>query len=344
MAPPLRARSLLLAALLVAAPLAVVLLSAPAGVEPPPPFAPADDGGALARFVLLGDTGTGRDGQRRVAEGVERVCAARGCDFAIIAGDLIYEAGVDGPHDPQFETKFEEPYRDLDMTFYLALGNHDVSHPGAPGQGTDASRGDHMVAYHHRDDRPSGRWHLPARHYAERVGENDTVHLLGLDTTAMMAPGAPADPPVAAQAAWLDAELEGSVARWKVAFGHHPLRSNGQHGDAGSYDGAPGAGAAVESFLLERVCGEVDLYLGGHDHDLQWLRPVPECGATQLLVSGAGAKTRSLADPGRHPAYFQRGDALGFFWLALREESFVGAAYDADGRLLFEREVPKPLP
>ena len=30
-----------------------------------------------------------------------------------------------------------------------------------------------------------------------------------------------------------------STARWKLAFGHHPYRSNGKHGNAGAYEGLP---------------------------------------------------------------------------------------------------------
>ena len=39
------------------------------------------------------------------------------------------------------------------------------------------------------------------------------------------------------------------------------------------------------------VCGDIDVYFSGHDHNRQWLEPT--CG-TDFIVSGAGAKTTDL--------------------------------------------------
>ena len=320
-------------------------------------LAPAD--GPATRFVVLGDTGTGDAGQYAVKDAFLGVCAARGCDAAIINGDLIYDTGVSSANDPQFATKFEAPYADVPLTFYLTLGNHDNSADEDGGLGTDAGKGDHMVAYH---PGASGKWHLPARYYEARVGD---VSLFSLDTNTMMSYGATRrgvdplatalgqDPAMLAQAAWLDAALAASDAPWKIAFGHHPLYSNGEHGNAGAYEsqgqdvlGAPfptTLGLGVKLFLESHVCDRADLYLAGHDHDLQWLAPHESCGATELIVSGAGAKARELQDPARNPVHYQRGDTLGFWWLELRENEMTAAAYDSAGALLFEKTVPKPL-
>lgn len=265
------------------------------------------------RIVVLGDTGTGEPAQYRVMEAFMDVCARRGCDLAIITGDLVYERGVSGPDDPQLRAKFEQPYADVPLTFYLTLGNH------------DAARGDAMVAYH---PGASGKWHLPARFYHARVAD---VDLFSLDTNAMTGDHEDA---LRAQAAWIGEALAQSGDGWKIAFGHHPLYSNGEHGDAG---------AQRKALLEERVCGKVDFYLSGHDHVLQWLKPKPSCGATELIVSGAGARTRELEDPHRNPARFQRGGTLGFWWIELRADSFTAAAYDGDGELLYEGASPKPL-
>src|SRR5688572_5291897 len=77
------------------------------------------------KFIAIGDSGKGNTAQRDVAIRIRDLCAARGCDFVLMLGDNIYDAGVDSLDDPQWQTKFEEPYRDIDLPFYVALGNHD---------------------------------------------------------------------------------------------------------------------------------------------------------------------------------------------------------------------------
>src|SRR4051812_49371566 len=79
------------------------------------------------RFVTLGDTGTGGKTQLAVAKAMKKVCAERGCQFALGLGDNIYEFGISGADDPQFREKFEKPYADLNFPFFMALGNHDQS-------------------------------------------------------------------------------------------------------------------------------------------------------------------------------------------------------------------------
>src|SRR5262245_60003455 len=79
----------------------------------------------VLRFIAVGDTGRGDDGIRAVAAAMKDVCDHRGCDFILLLGDNIYYAGVDSVTDPQWQTKFEEPYAAIDLPFYAALGNHD---------------------------------------------------------------------------------------------------------------------------------------------------------------------------------------------------------------------------
>ncbi|HUR68310.1 MAG TPA: metallophosphoesterase [Candidatus Thermoplasmatota archaeon] len=315
----------------------------------------------LARFLVLGDTGTGAAGQYHVKDGFMTVCAARGCDFAMINGDLIYDTGVSSVDDPQFQTKFEMPYADVPLTFYLTTGNHDNSDPRDGGLGTDPGRGDIEVAYHSKPG-TSGKWYLPARSYEARIGD---VSLFSLDTNTMMSYGVTRrgadpvatvqdeDPAMLAQERWLDAAMAASDARWKIAFGHHPLYANGEHGNAGAYDGqgqdVAGApfpttlGLGVKLFLESHVCGKADLYLAGHDHDLEWLQPNASCGATELIVSGAGSKSRPLQDPARNPVRFQQGGTTGFWWISLADDAMTAACYDADATLLYELTIPKPL-
>ena len=276
------------------------------------------------RLVALGDAGTGTALQYDVADGMELVCAARGCDFAIYLGDNFYDTGVDDRFDVQFESKFELPYANLSFPFYPALGNHDY---GAGGAGYEFWRAPIYVEYTDRSD----KWVFPAQYYRVHAG---AVELFALDTNAMMWGF------FDEQLAWMKERAPLSTAPWTLAYGHHPYRSNGPHGDAGDYDGGPaspiGNGTYVKEFMDQAVCGVVDMYLCGHDHSLQWITET--CGGTELIVSGAGAHTTSLY-PG-HDTWYEDDDE-GFVWIEADSVKMTVAFYDADGRLRYERTLLK---
>ena len=227
--------------------------------------------------------------------------------------------------------------------------------------------GNREVAYHdvdaacHADPVCAGgsRWHMPARFYQVARGEADDggplVEFFGLDTNTLMYFGVPF-PPLAAtleeqislaverQEVWIRKELADSTARWKIAFGHHPYVSNGSHGNAGTYEGAPNtpiSGVYVRHFYEQLVCGRVDLVVAGHDHDLQLLKPVGSCGKTRHVVSGAGAKSREFPTYGtfdesffrvRNEVDYEQDRTRGFFWFGIdgdRMDVAVWHVYDA---------------
>ncbi len=182
-----------------------------AGVEPEP----------VVRFVALGDTGTAGTGQHQVAAGIAKKCATSGCDFVVLLGDNFYESGVDGPDDPQFQTKFEQPYAAIELPFYAVLGNHDY---GGAGAGNEFGKGRHQVEYAKR----SAKWKMPAEYYRFREKH---VEFFAMDTNMQMY-GIDSQ-----QETDMLKWLTDSTADWKVMLGHHPYLSNGKHGNAGEYDG-----------------------------------------------------------------------------------------------------------
>ncbi len=357
---------------------------------------PPGSNGKSVRFIALGDVGTGycteiadpetcpqpqsideEHGQMAVAEVMEQVCTLRGCDFATIAGDNIYEQGVTSADDFRFFDTFEIPYAAFDFPFFITLGNHDNSQANALaeeggffGEGRSNVRGDYQVEYTTRSD----KWMLPARYYSEtwpRGSSNPLVELFVLDSSPLthyirddsgwFSEGF--EEYLLDQTAWLQGALAQSQARWKLALAHHPYISNGDHGNAGSYDLAeippPAAGPALDGctafplgysvvepgttpladpscrgeqyrqMLEATICDEVDLMLQGHDHDLQWLRAVESCGKTEFLLSGAGGKFRSLRNESRNPVRFQQGDTFGFAWVELTESGAMTIAFYA---------------
>ena len=289
----------------------------------------------LVRFVAIGDAGEGNADQYAVAAAIAEVCAgltapeAPGCDFVLYLGDNFYQVGVEGIDDPQFQSKFEAPYAALDLPFYPVLGNHDY------GTGSlEAEKADAQIAYTRR----STKWTLPARHYHFTAAH---AHFLALDTNAAMLVDV-----------WGDRSQEQTIreglaaaaaegALWRVAYGHHPYKSNGPHGNAGAYEGQDWApvvnGAGVQALVEGQLCGEVDLYLAGHDHSRQWL--APSCGVA-LAVSGAGAKTTGFVDRG-HPSSFAA-STPGFVWVELDGPRMTARFYDKEGVEEHVEVVEKP--
>ena len=88
--------------------------------------------------------------------------------------------------------------------------------------------------------------------------------------------------------------------------------------------------------MEDAVCGKIDIYLCGHDHNIQWLEP--KCG-TEFIVSGAGSKSEDL--PGDNPAFFGLAETEGFVWIELADDSLTGIFYDSTGKELFSRTMNK---
>ncbi len=289
--------------------------------------APKDTGEApvdVVRFVALGDAGEGNSEQYAVADAIAVVCARDGCDFALYLGDNFYDSGVEDTADPQWDEKFELPYAELDFPFYPALGNHDY---GGEGIGWELWKGSIYVDYSALSD----KWTMPDLYYAHTHAH---ASFFGLDTTQVFW-GFGDD-----QADWMRDQLARDTSTWRVAYGHHPYLSNGPHGNAGEYEGLDWVpivnGAAIEAFVDDRLCGQVDLYIDGHDHSLQW--PQSTCSGTEFIVSGAGAKTTELE--GDNPTWFEA-EIEGFVWIELRGRTLTGVVYDLNGVELFRRTVVK---
>lgn len=320
------------------------------------------------RFLAIGDQGSGKESQFKVAAAMEAVCIVRGCDFVAALGDNIYDTGPSSVDDEQFETKFEQPYANFDIPFYLAQGNHDNSgDPGTQAAGQEEvpkighyyEGGNFEVDYHYKENRTSDKWHMPARFYDVAIGN---VTLLVSDTNLLMywGFGYTSDtedvPTPEEQDAWFDEAVASATTPWIISAAHHPYISNGEHGDAGDYESSqygqdrpddsvprpdPVSGPMVEAYYEDHVCGNVDIILTGHDHDLQWLQEHPECPGAEQIVSGAASKTRSAGNEERNPAHFQKYDTLGFVWFEATETTLTGVFYDGDGNELFERTLTK---
>jgi hypothetical protein len=279
----------------------------------------------------VGDTGTGDANQAAVAAGIAAKCATDGCAFGLLLGDLIYEAGASSPTDPQFQAKFAQPYASVAGPFYAVLGNHDYNGKGDwQNWGQEAN----YIGY----AASQAKFALPGGRVAYPL-ESAPVLLLGLDTQQVLYDSGGA---VASQAALVASALAGSSQPWRIAFGHHPYRSNGPHGNAGSYDagaGFPENGQRVKDFIEGHVCGQFDLYLAGHDHNRQVFAAPPACPGTVFVVSGAGAKLTGLSNSNTPGPLFQR-SSRGFAYVRATPIRLEIEMLAQDGSLEFSLVLP----
>ncbi|MBZ0333317.1 metallophosphoesterase [Marinobacter sp. AL4B] len=316
-------------------------------------------------FIAIGDMGTGNIGQYHVAEAMRQIIRDQGCDFVLGAGDNIYEDGVTSVDDSGFMDSFEYPYQNLDVPFYMCLGNHDCAST-IFGGGSDNRRGDYQVDYHYSERKYSTKWRMPARFYRESFGqlaqEKPFLDLFVVDSNPLTSfyldfderfnwqnYGYP-------QQLWMKEAVNESQAHWKIAMSHVPYLSNGKHGNAGNLDEGmrvifsnPDAdGQRYKLFLEEAFSNKVDMLVTGHDHSLQWIKPVESMGPAHIIVSGAGGKTDEFQDPDRNPTQYQAENELGFVWVNLTEERMLLEFYlvnedTGEFRLGYSREETKPV-
>jgi len=291
------------------------------------------DPNAMVRFIAIGDAGEGNAGQYNVAAAIEQICADKGgCEFVLYLGDNFYNDGVSSVDDDQFQTKFEMPYADLDMPFWIAMGNHDYG---------ELSFAWEKAAYEIEYSNYSDKWTMPSTLYT--IDAYPNVDIFVMDTTRLMWNSQTSE-----QVDWLSGAVAGSTQPWKIAIGHHPYYSNGRHGNAGNYENLPwppqAAGTTVKKVMDEQLCGKVDLYLAGHDHNRQWVQST--CGdafkTTHFIVSGAGCKTTGFEHyGGGNPVYWEDDTTPGLMLLELTSTKIHTEFYDMHGNFEFERDITK---
>jgi len=265
------------------------LIAAGCGAARPAPLTQAATRPAReVNLLTMGDIGQVGPGQARVAAALEKhvQASSRTFDALFTAGDNFYVkfTGVD---DPKWRTMFEDMYNPavLKFSFYAALGNHDYE------EVTPGGIRKWQIEMEYSRVNPNSRWKLPAHWYRidlpERA-EKPLVSVLVLDSYK----DGVGEARWAEQLAWVKEQLEAPrKSTWVIAIAHHPLFSNGRHGDIG---------------VLQRDFGPlfqqhgVDLYICGHDHDLQHLE-MPGYKMSFLLVGGGGASTRPMTNDVRGP-------------------------------------------
>jgi len=125
-----------------------------------------------------------------------------------------------------------------------------------------------------------------------------------------------------AQLEWFKTELAKPRAPFTLVMAHHPLYSNGDHGDTKPIR------AQWDDLLQEH---EVHAYLSGHDHDLQHLELEGKF-SSYIVSGGGGAEARKLVRPERTVPYGK--GVHGFTHVSVQPDALSFAHHGVDGALL----------
>lgn len=131
---------------------------------------------------------------------------------------------------------------------------------------------------------------------------------------------------------WLNETLANASedVKWKIVIGHHPCYSVGPRID--NYDTLTMRKALTKTFEEHKV----DVYLSGHEHSLQHLKPE---GFTHQFISGAGSELTKVTE-GVPYSRFQA-SAHGFMYFAIDEKRLNVRAINYQGEILYQTELTK---
>lgn len=291
--------------------------------QPIPPFRvpPQHPQQSYLQFLVVGDAGTGGIGQREVGQAMAEKASKDSAAFVLYLGDNFYESGVQSVSDPQWKTKFEDIYwqPSLQIPFYAVLGNHDYrSNPQAQVEYTTKST----------------RWRMRDRFYTFSYQIDDTTQaeFFCLDTNPLssLSPtdvqALPESSTATRQLRWLEQSLSASTAQWKIALGHHPLYSGGEHGDNEDLI------ASLEPLFLKL---NLDLYLCGHDHHQELLKPIK---GVHYIISGAGGKHRDVT--WRENTMYAATN-LGFTLFRISTDELLVEFFNRNGKLEYAYAIKK---
>ncbi len=279
-----------------------------------PTTVPVAGPSGVVHLLAMGDWGTGGARQKQVAEALATYAEKqKNIQGMLLAGDNFYMK-LSGIDDVVWKDVFENMYdiKRLNIPFFAVLGNHDYQENKA------------QIELDYSKAHPESRWKFPARWYRVNIpSDKPVVTLLMLDSTKDKFTAAD----WASQIQWMDKELSNVTAGvWTVCVAHHPLFSNGKHGDNGviQTDWGP---------ILQKH--HVDFYVCGHDHDIQHLE-IPGWSESFVLVGGGGAGTRQMLKDERGPFSKQ---SYGFGDLQFTPEKATVRLINVEGETLhaFER-------
>jgi len=296
---------------------------------------------APLNFLVVGDWG--RDGlfnQTLVANEMGIVGTKLNIDYVISTGDNFYESGLTGPDDTQFTTSFSEIYtqESLQTMWYSVLGNHDY-------RGNATAQLDKELTL--RDSRwfCSSTYQLKWELGLSDQGEAVDVEFFFIDTNPFVESywkennkdykwllPISREEYIANELKNLSSSLEASQAKWKIAVGHHTMRSIGKHGETLEL---------LDQVLPILEANGVDVYINGHDHCLQHIKRSDS--PLHFLTSGGGSKAwrGRGADEDKDLGLQFYYDGQGFAAVSVAPSFFHIDFYDISGNILHTLHLSK---
>lgn len=282
------------------------------------------------QFLAIGDYGTGGADQRRVAAAMKGFVEKNAIrpNGLLMVGDNFYSEDKEGfsTESSRWKNQIEDMYPPdaFACPMWPVLGNHDY-HDNYKGEKV-------QLAY---AQKPGVRWTMPGKWFRVDLGSQPLVTFLFLDSNYRSVSGGFKRPSFSTgfrfrslkedeeeeQLEWFKAELEKPRAPFTVVVSHHPLYSNGEHGDSRTLIKEWGG-------LLQKH--QVHAYICGHDHDMQHLE-IEGKFTSFVLSGGGGAKTRGPTDNRNVPFYKE---TYGFSHLSVTPEALKISHYDDFGNPL----------
>lgn len=234
-------------------------------------------------FYLANDLGrNGYYDQKPIAELMGRMAENVDIECVIAAGDVHHFEGVRSVNDPLWMTNYELIYNhpELMIPWYAILGNHEY-------------RGNPQAVIDYTNI--SGRWNMPARYYTF-VLENDgiTIRMVMVDTAPLIDkyrkdsqkyPDA-CKQDINQQLNWIDSVLTSAKEDWEIVVGHHPIFAETGKDDSERLD----LQKRLDSVLRKHA--NVDMYLCGHIHNFQYIRP--KDSKIDYVVNTSGSLSRKV--------------------------------------------------
>jgi hypothetical protein len=270
------------------------MLRFPSEVGLPSPVHVSEEGGVV-RWLAIGDWGLPLPTLSTLAMSMAAWSKKFRPDFIISAGDNFYRDGISSVHDPLVKKLWVDVFMahsELQVPWKVVLGNHDLS-------GNWQAQIDLTNAPHHLNPRglwqmrgeagtPCGRsYHFQSGKCGPGAAAVPLVSFFALDTTACQAQSSrkylQADPDIIRRFREEDLpqfikSASSATGRWKVAFGHHPMYTDGVgHQDEARrlrstvYQSIGTGQTCSDGWGLEQISADVglDLYISGHEHVMQ---------------------------------------------------------------------------
>lgn len=278
-------------------------------------------------FIVANDLGrNGYYEQKPIAELMGQLAEKVDIEFVAALGDVHHFEGVASVDDPLWLTNYELIYAhpELMIDWYAILGNHEY-------------RGNTQAVLDYA--KVSRRWVPKGRYYAleQEAGDNEKMLLVFIDTTPLIDKYREDSEKYAdagkqnmkKQLDWIEKTLKNSTAKWKIVMGHHPVFADTYKGESERRD------MQVRIKPLLDAYG-VDLYLCGHIHNFQHIRPTGS--KVQYVVNSSGSLARDVKPI--DGTLFCSSDA-GFSVVSADDDTLTMYMINAEGKIIYSFSIKK---